>query len=57
MGESRPYGCPSGSQNELIVGAGRGMCPNPARVSDRQRKGFEPCLPRSRWRKRGRHGE
>ena len=26
-GETRPYGCPSGSQNELIAGAAPGMSP------------------------------
>ena len=43
-GESRPYGCPSGSQNELIAGAAPGMSP-PARASDCQTKGSTMSAP------------
>src|SRR3954453_17860310 len=43
-GETRPYGCRSGSQSELIAGAARHE-PAPAKASDRQTKGSTMSAP------------
>jgi hypothetical protein len=46
-GDARPYGCRSGSRNELIARAAPGMSPTPRRLPIVKRK-VRPCLPRPR---------